>query len=210
MPVSADVTDGAAVEAAIAQVLERFGRVDLLVNNAGLIDAAEVPVWEADPDQWWQVVTSHIRGAQLMARAVVPGMLARGSGRIVNLVSGMGTRAEPQYSAYSIGKTGLMRLTETLATSLSGTGVCAFDVAPGLVDTPMTRSMPKWRDFSDWTPPSHVVALVGSIAAGRLDSWSGRFLRAGTDDPDVLGALTPEGAARQLRLRPYGDDDPLG
>ena len=210
LALAVDVTDVAAVEAAGERVLAEFSRIDLLINNAGLIDAAEVPVWEADPEQWWQVVSSHVRGAQLMARAVVPGMLARGSGRVINLVSSMGTRAEPQYSAYSIGKTGLMRLTETLAVSLAGSGVYAFDVAPGLVDTTMTRSMPKWRDFTDWTPPLLVVELVAAIAAGELDAWTGRFLRAGVDDLHTLRNLTPEGVARQLRLRPYGDTDPLG
>src|SRR4051812_19175503 len=89
LAVPADVTDRAAVEAAAAQVLEELGHIDLLVNNAGLMDAAEVPVWEADPDQWWAVVTSHVRGAQLLARAVVPGMVARGSGRVVSLASGL-------------------------------------------------------------------------------------------------------------------------
>jgi NAD(P)-dependent dehydrogenase (short-subunit alcohol dehydrogenase family) len=166
-------------------------------------------VWEADPDQWWDVVTSHIRGAQLMVRAVVPGMLARGHGRVVNLASGMGTRANRDYSAYSVAKTGLMRLTEALALSLQGSGLHAFDVAPGVVDTPMTRSMEMWRGFTGWTEPERVVELVSAIAAGEFDAWSGRFLYAGKDPIDVLRKLTPEGAARQLRLRPYGDDDPV-
>ena len=209
LAVAVDVTDAVAVDAAAKQVVAEFGRIDVLINGAGLIDAAEVPVWEADPEQWWQVVSSHIRGPQLMARAVVPVMIAQGSGRVINLVSSMGTRAEPQYSAYSIGKTGLMRLTETLAASLGGTGVYAFDVAPGLVDTPMTRSMPKWGDFTGWTPPSMVVELVVAIAAGQLDAWTGRFMRAGVDDLDTLRNLAPEGVARQLRLRSYGDTDPV-
>ena len=81
--------------------------------------------------------------------------------------------------------------------SLAGSGVCAFDVAPGLVDTEMTRSMPKWRDHTDWTPPSKVVELVAAIAAGDVDAWTGRFLRAGVDDVQTLPHLTPDSAARQ-------------
>jgi NAD(P)-dependent dehydrogenase (short-subunit alcohol dehydrogenase family) len=210
LAVAADVTDRAAVDAAVARVAGELGRVDLLVNNAGAIDAAEVPVWEADPDQWWDVVASHIRGAQLLVRAVVPGMLARGHGRIVNVASGMSTRANRDYSAYSVAKTGLMRLTEALDLSLQGSGVMAFDVAPGVVDTPMTRSMEMWRGFTDWTPPERVVEVVTAIAAGELDAWSGRFLRAGKDNLETLRSLTPQEAVRQLRLRPYGDADPLG
>ena len=210
LAVGADVTDPAAVDAAVARVADELGRVDLLVNNAGVIDAAEVPVWEADPDQWWDVVASHVRGAQLMVRAVVPGMLARGHGRVVNLASGMGVRANRDYSAYSVAKTGLMRLTEALDLALQGSGVHAFDVAPGVVDTPMTRSMEMWRGFTDWTAPERVVELVAAIAAGELDAWAGRFIRAGKDSVETLRSLTPQEAVRQLRLRPYGDDDPLG
>ncbi len=210
LAVAADVTDRLAVDAAVARVAGELGRVDLLVNNAGAIDAAEVPVWEADPDQWWDVVASHVRGAQLMVRAVVPGMLARGHGRVVNIASGMGVRANRDYSAYSVAKTGLMRLTEALDLSLQGSGVHAFDVAPGVVDTPMTRSMDMWRGFTDWTPSERVVELVVAIAAGELDAWAGRFVRAGKDDLETLRSVTPEDAARQLCLRPYGDGDPLG
>ena len=80
-----------------------------------MIDAAEEPLWEADPDQWWSVVESHVRGAFLLARAVVPWMVLRNRGRVVDLASGMGVRARPEYSAYSVAKTGLMRMTEALA-----------------------------------------------------------------------------------------------
>src|SRR4051812_35615552 len=101
LAVAADVTDRAAVDAAVARVHRELGPVDLLVNNAGLIDAAEVPLWVADPDQWWDVVETHVRGGFLLARAVVPAMVARDAGRIVNLASGTGLRAKPEYSAYS-------------------------------------------------------------------------------------------------------------
>jgi NAD(P)-dependent dehydrogenase (short-subunit alcohol dehydrogenase family) len=207
--VAADVTDRASVTAAVEKVVEELGQVDLLVNNAGLIDAAEEPLWETDPDQWWDVVSSHIRGSFLLCRTVVPWMVLRNRGRVVNIASGMGLRARPEYSAYSVAKTGLMRMTEALAGALEGTDVRAFDVAPGVVDTPMTRAMPMWRGFEDWTPPEQVVELIAAIAAGELDAWSGRFLRAGQDDLDMLRAATPGNAGRQLRLRPYGQDDPV-
>jgi NAD(P)-dependent dehydrogenase (short-subunit alcohol dehydrogenase family) len=209
LAVAADVTDRAVVEAAVAEVVAELGQVDLLVNNAGLIDAAEEPLWEADPDQWWDVVSSHIRGSFLLCRTVVPWMVLRNRGRIVNIASGMSVRARPEYSAYSVAKTGLMRLTEALAGALDGSEVRAFDLSPGVVDTAMTRSMAIWRGFEDWTPPERVVELVTAIAEGELDAWSGRLLRAGADDLETLRARTPEDAARQLRLRPYGDDDPL-
>jgi NAD(P)-dependent dehydrogenase (short-subunit alcohol dehydrogenase family) len=209
LAVAADVTDRASVESAVAEVVAELGQVDLLVNNAGLIDAAEEPLWEADPDQWWDVVSSHVRGAFLLCRVVVPWMVLRNHGRIVNIASGMSVRARPEYSAYSVAKTGLMRMTEALAGALEGTDVRAFDVSPGVVDTPMTRSMPMWRGFEDWTPPERVVEIVSAIASGELDAWSGRFLRAGADDLETMKGLAPDGAARQLRLMPYADTDPL-
>ncbi len=205
LAVPADVTDLAAVRAAVDRVTAELGPVDLLVNNAGLIDAAEVPVWEADPQQWWSVVESQLRGPFHLVQAVVPAMVARGSGRVVDLASGMSTRANPDYSAYSVGKAGQLRITESLAAS----GVLAFDVAPGVVDTPMTRSMAMWDGFADWTPASAVVELVAAVAEGRLDHWSGRFVRAGKDAVATLAATVPEGTQRQVRLLPYGDADPV-
>jgi 3-oxoacyl-[acyl-carrier protein] reductase len=116
----------------------------LLINNAGLIDEAEVPLREADPDQWWDVVSSHVKGGFLLCRAVVPWMVLRNRSRIVNLASGMSVRARPEYSAYSVAKTGHMRMTEALAQALEGSDVRVFDVSPGVVDTAMTRSMAMW------------------------------------------------------------------
>ena len=209
LAVAADVTDRAAVETAVARTLEEFGRVDLLVNNAGLMDPEEVPVWEADPDEWWSVVESHIRGGLLPVHAVVPGMVARQHGRVVSLASGLSTRGGRLYSAYSVGKTGLMRLTETLAAGLEGTGVYAFDVSPGVVRTAMSTSMSIHEGRTEWTDPADVVALVAAIAAGELDQWSGRFLHTGFDDLDTLRRTRPEGVGRQLRMIPYGESDPV-
>jgi NAD(P)-dependent dehydrogenase (short-subunit alcohol dehydrogenase family) len=209
LAVPCDVTDRASVEAAAARVTEELGNVDLLINNAGLLDAAEVPLWEADPDQWWDVVASHVKGAFLLCRAVVPWMLLRNSGRIVNIASGQSVRVNPVYSAYGVAKTGLVRITEALDAALEGSDVTAFDLAPGVVDTPMTRAMSLWEGKTDWTPPEDVVAFVAAIARGELDRWSGRLLRVGADDPGAVARMTPEDDARRLRLRPYGDGDPI-
>lgn len=210
LALAADVTDRVAVDAAVAEVVRELGPVGLLVNNAGLIDAAEVPLWEADPDQWWEVVESQVRGPFLLARAVLPGMVAVGSGRVVGLASGISTRANPHYSAYSAGKTAQMRITESIDLAGAPHGVRAFDLAPGVVDTAMTRAMPMHEGRTDWTRPEDVVDLVVAVAAGELDQWSGRFFRAGVDSLDTLRTTSPSGDGRKLRLVPYGDGDPLG
>ncbi|KRE60977.1 SDR family oxidoreductase [Nostocoides sp. Soil756] len=209
LALAADVTSRASVDDAVATALRQVGPVDVVVNAAGLVDRAEVPLWESAPEDWWEVVTSHVRGAQLVARAVLPGMVARGRGRLVNLASGMGTRAEPEYSAYSVGKAAQIRLTECLEASLEGSGVHAFNIAPGLVRTEMTAGMPRWDGHTNWTPPERVAELVLAVAGGGLDAWAGRFLRAGVDLPEAVAALTPSGPDRQLRMRSYGAEDPM-
>jgi NAD(P)-dependent dehydrogenase (short-subunit alcohol dehydrogenase family) len=137
-------------------------------------------------------------------------MLAAGGGRVVGLASGLGTRGSAEYSAYSAGKTAQMRITEAIDLAGAAHGVRAFDLAPGVVDTEMTRAMPIHAGRTEWTRPEDVVDLVVAIAAGELDAWSGRFFRAGADDLDTLRRTRPTGAGRQLRLLPYGDGDPVG
>lgn len=208
----ADVTDLAAVRAAVRSVEAALGPVDLLVNNAGLIEAEEVPVWEADPAQWRAVVETDLIGPFHCVRAVVPGMVARGAGRVVDINSGTGLRDTAVYSAYAAAKLGLVRLGGAVHAAGAAHGVLAFEVAPGVVRTDMTGGMRGHSDRTDWTPLAAVVDLVAAIARGELDAWSGRFLRAGTDDPAGLARRAAHGlpaTARTVGLLPYGADDPL-
>lgn len=213
--VPADVTDPDAVRAAVGTVERDVGPVDLLVNNAGRADAAEVPAWEADPADWWGVVETNLRGPMLACGVVLPGMVQRRRGRVININSGFGLSATPTYTAYSVSKAALTRLTDCLARSLAPHGVSVFDLSPGLVRTDMTTGMPMWADASAdwWTPADVVTRAVLLLASGRADSLSGRFLHASRDDFDQLIARAAEMAehdTRTLRLRPYGADDPLG
>jgi len=211
---SADVTVATEVNHAVAAVQSRLGPVDLLVNNAGRIEPEEVPFAEADLDAWWSVVETNLRGPAVVGRAVLPAMLARGAGRIVNVNSGFAYRPGDAYTAYAVSKAALARLTVMLAHQCRDRDVSVFDVSPGLVRTEMTTPMPMWAgvDESAWTPPQRMVDLVLAIASGGLDELSGRFLHAGRDDVDTLRAAAERirtRDARVLRLVPYGDDDPL-
>jgi 3-oxoacyl-[acyl-carrier protein] reductase len=210
--VTAELTEYAAVREAVAEVEASLGPVDLLVNNAGLIEAAEMPIWEADPEEWRRVLDADLLGPFHCVRAVVPGMVERGGGRVVDLNSGSGTRDMEVYSAYSVAKTGLFRIGGALHAAGHERGLRAFEVAPGVVDTAMTRKMAVHDDRTEWTDPQDVVDLVVAIAGGRLDAWSGRFLRAGPDDVAVLREASARGlpdGARTLRIRPWGHADPL-
>jgi NADP-dependent 3-hydroxy acid dehydrogenase YdfG len=207
----ADVTDLGSVRAAVAHVERELGPVDLLVNNAGAIEAVEVPIWTADPQEWWAVVESNLRGAFNGVRAVVPGMVARGGGRVVDVNSGSGTRDMEVYSAYNAAKTALFRIGGGLHAAGHGLGLRSFEISPGVVRTAMTRGMAVHTHRTDWTPSDRVVELVVAIARGDLDAWSGRFLRAGVDDLERLHQVAPHlgPTARTLAVVPYGPDDPL-
>jgi 3-oxoacyl-[acyl-carrier protein] reductase len=210
--VTADVTDFSAVQAMVAVAEEALGPLDLLVNNAGLIERDEVPVWEADPGQWRAVLEADLLGPFHCVRAAVPGMVARGAGRVIDLNSGAGTRDMAVYSAYSAAKTGLFRLGGGLHAAGHARGLRAFELAPGVVRTEMTGAMAMHTGRTEWTDPADVVALVVAIARGELDAWSGRFLRAGADGVATLRAVADRGLdpdARTLRVRPWGADDPL-
>ncbi|HET8600707.1 MAG TPA: SDR family oxidoreductase [Segeticoccus sp.] len=208
----ADVTAPDEVAALAEQVRAELGPVDLLVNNAGRIET-ETVLWETDPQLWWDVVQTNVRGPFLLTHAVVPSMIARGGGRVININTGSSTRDSADYTAYAASKSALARITG--GTHLAGfdRGIRAFDLAPGVVRTDMTASMPVHDDRTEWTDPEQVAELALALASGELDAWSGRMVRAGVDTVAELqrraAAGLPEGA-RTLRLRPWGADDPLG
>ncbi|AEG44100.1 SDR family NAD(P)-dependent oxidoreductase [Isoptericola variabilis] len=207
----ADVTNARAVAGAVARAEAELGSVDLLVNNAGRIDA-EVPLWEADADEWWQVLETNVRGPFLLARHVLPGMLARGGGRVVDLNSGSGSHDMTVASAYNLSKTALMRLGHHLHAAGHAHGLRVLEVAPGVVQTDMTGSMRMHADRSEWTPVERTVEVVTAFARGELDACSGWFVRVSDDTPESLRRLAGEATAaapRHLRVLPAGGTDPL-
>ncbi|MEU2201229.1 SDR family oxidoreductase [Isoptericola sp. NPDC019482] len=212
----ADVTDAAAVAVAVraaeaAPADGGLGGVDLLVNNAGRIDA-EVPLWEADPDEWWSVLETNVRGPFLLARHVVPGMLARGGGRVVDLASGASLHEMVASSAYNASKTALLRLGAGLHEAGYARGLRAFELSPGTVATEMTAGMPMHAGRTEWTPVERSVEMVVAIASGDLDACSGWFVRVTHDTPESLSRLAARAsapAARRLRVQPAAADDPL-
>jgi NAD(P)-dependent dehydrogenase (short-subunit alcohol dehydrogenase family) len=210
--VPADVTDDSQVRAAVSTIERDLGPVDLLVSNAGLRERSPAPAWEADADDWWRVVETNLRGPFLLARAVLPGMVARGAGRILNVGSGMGQHPNPDWSAYATSKAGLSRLTDSLDSALEDTGVTVVEMSPGLVRTDMTETMWGPADEQPWNDVRRFVEATVRFARGDLDALHGRFVHAARDDLDALLAATDrirDQDARTLRLGSYGSDDPL-
>jgi NAD(P)-dependent dehydrogenase (short-subunit alcohol dehydrogenase family) len=215
----ADATDRPAVERLVASVEHQFGRVDLLVNNAGAFCALGA-VAEVDPDGWWEEVTVNLRGPLLFTHAVLPGMIARQHGRIINLASNAGLRSLPTVSAYGVSKTALIRLTESVAIENEARHIAAFAIDPGTVRTSLSEYVSTAAEIGQrapmvqgWfqelfaagedTPVERSVALVLRLASGEADALSGCFLIV-EDDLDALIAQAEaiqEDDRLKLRLR---------
>lgn len=198
------------VREAVRRTTSELGAIDLLVANAGRFTAAGA-VWESDPDEWWADVTINLRGPQLALWAALPAMVARGQGRIVILGSGIGLEGMPYASGYSTSKAAVMRLAESVAGELTGTGVSVFVISPGLVKTDMTdfpepylAHYPDWQGIAETEgiPPERAAGLILELASGHCDAASGRYLRLVTDLARAASAAEGESAAGTLRLVP--------
>jgi NAD(P)-dependent dehydrogenase (short-subunit alcohol dehydrogenase family) len=220
VPAIADVSDRDAVRTGVEIVERELGPVDLLVNNAG-ISGPVAPFWEADPDDWWSAVEVNLRGAALCSSAVLSGMVARKSGRIVNMASNAGIYRWPYLSAYAVSKAAMIKLTENLAVETKKHGIKLFAIDPGMIRVGMTRAL-----LEQEIPPDHPAAIIASwfrqemaagrevplargaelvafLASGRADALSGCYLTV-YDDLEALVEQAPSirrGELYTLRLR---------
>ena len=164
------------------------------------IGGAQGASWEVDPADWWRVYETNVLGVHICCRAVIPGMLERGRGRIVITGSGAAYLPGMQSTAYAPSKAAVCRYGETLANELAGR-IPVFFFSPGLVKTEMTS------DFGDdlpWTPPELAPRLVHVLASGRADALAGRYIHAEHDDIEDLIRRADEIKERDLnaiRLR---------
>ena len=140
LAVSADLRDEAAVKAAFDQVLAEFGRVDILVNNAGF--AAHAELAEMSLDEWQKVLDGNLRPPFLCTRAVLPGMIERRGGSIINMGSQLGFLGAGGMSHYTVAKAGIHGLTKALARELAPHGIRVNAIAPGPVETANLRRSP--------------------------------------------------------------------
>ena len=195
----ADVSSPQAIEAAVAQAHRRFGRIDALVNNAGI--AVFKPMLETTLEEWQRVLTVNLTGPFLMTQAVAPIMRDQGSGAIVNIASISGLRASTMRVAYGTSKAGLAHLTKQQAVELSPYGIRVNAVAPGPVDTAMAKEVhtPEIRaDYHDHIPLNRygletelanaIVFLCGDQAGyitGQVLAVDGGFDAAGVGLPTL-------------------------
>jgi 2-dehydro-3-deoxy-L-rhamnonate dehydrogenase (NAD+) len=138
--VTVDVTQPVAVAAAMADLVSRFGQVDIMVNNAG-ITGPVVPVEHYELEDWMRVLALDLTAVFLCCRACVPHMKERGYGRIVNVASIGGKEPVPGICAYGAAKAGVIGFTKSIARELAGTGVLANCIAPAMVETDLLKQM---------------------------------------------------------------------
>ncbi|MCL7453926.1 MAG: SDR family NAD(P)-dependent oxidoreductase [Anaerolineae bacterium] len=161
---SVDAANAESVEGAVQSALERFGRIDVLANAVGGYRAGQ-PVHETSLDTWDFMLNLNARTAFVLSRAVVPHMLAQGSGKIVHVAARAALAGSAKAAAYSASKAATVRLMESLAAELRQANINVNCVLPGTIDTPQNReSMPK-ADHSRWVPPEAIADVILFLAS---------------------------------------------
>jgi NAD(P)-dependent dehydrogenase (short-subunit alcohol dehydrogenase family) len=179
-----DVLDKRAVDESVKAGLEAFGHVDILVNNAGV--NVRKPVLELTPEEWDLVIDTNLKGYFLMAQAVVPSMLARGSGKVINMASILGTVALPTQLAYASSKGGVIQMTKVMALEWAKQGVQVNAIGPTYFETPLVaqlRNDPERFNFivdrtpmGRWGQPEELAGIVIFLASRASDFITGQTI----------------------------------
>jgi len=208
----ADVNSQADWERVVRETESKLGPVTLLVANAALSDPAG-PVYEADPDVWQKTLDTNVMGSMRGARAVLPGMVARGKGRMIIISTSSALAATPYTSPYRVSKAALLRLAEILALEVKDHGISVFSIHPGVINSTILDSAARTDEGRRWVP--HFAAMVESgraftgtdqcaeccvfLASGAADGLSGRYVSA-TEDYRVLAARADEIREKDLQV----------
>lgn len=194
LAIATDVSDAAEVDHLLVLILRAFGKIDILVNNAAIIHPLG-KVWQTSPLAWSKLIAINLIGPYLCARAVLPHMLDRGSGRIINISSQVAETDLVGASAYNASKAALERLSGTLAAEVEGSGLVVTVLRPGIANTPMQaeiRQTPahifprvaEWQAFYDrgqLRPPTEPAQALLWLASDFAKNSNGQLFKI--DDP---------------------------
>lgn len=160
LAIEADVRDPAAMATAVQRTVQRFGRLDLAVNNAGITGPAGTPLQDLDLETWREVIDTDITGVFISMKYEVPAMLAHGGGAIVNLSSANGMVGLAGMAAYTTAKHAVIGLTRSAALELATSGIRVCAVAPGYVATP--RILASGQQVTDWMASAHPMQRLAT------------------------------------------------
>ena len=164
-PVAVDISERSSVERMVEQVLDRAGRIDVLVNNAG-IGGRAAPLWEQTDQDWNQVLAVNLTGVFYCCRAVIGHMRSRRYGRIVNIASVAGKEGNPNMTAYSASKAGVIAFTKSLAKEVATDGVCVNAVSPAVIRTRILDQLtPAQVDYMVERIPMRRTGTAEEVAA---------------------------------------------
>jgi NAD(P)-dependent dehydrogenase (short-subunit alcohol dehydrogenase family) len=156
---TADVTDPAQVSRLVDQVVSASGRLDALVNIVRAY-AGGVPLWDVDPDLFDRMLALNLKSGYILARAVVPVMLQKKSGAIVDVVAKAAVDHAAGASAYAASKAGALAMMDSLAADVKGTGVRVNSVLPSIIDTEVNRRAMPNADFTKWPKPEEIAKVI--------------------------------------------------
>jgi NAD(P)-dependent dehydrogenase (short-subunit alcohol dehydrogenase family) len=173
----ADVTDEADVQRVVDEAIRTHGRIDALINLVG--GFAMGRVMETDAALWQRMLTMNVTAAFLLSKAVLPHMVARGTGRIVHVVAWAAVEPFPGAAAYIVSKASLLALIKVLALELSGSGVTINGVLPNTIDTPANRANMPQTDPSTWTKTESIADTLLFLASEEARQISGAAIPIG-------------------------------
>lgn len=186
--VKADVSNLRDIEKVVDRTIKHFGKIDILMNNAAIIGPVS-PLFMIDQEEWDEVMDINLRGPYLLAKAVVPYMIKQGSGKIINVTSGLGEIVMPTFAAYSVTKAGLIHLTKIMAEELEYHNIQVNGLDPGVMDTKMQEEIRNlgpeilgeeiyyeflsMKERGILKPPEKAARLAVFLASGESDSITG-------------------------------------
>ena len=174
-PIRLDILDAKSIERAAQETTEAFGKLDILINNAGAMEEFK-PTLDSDPEQWWQTWTVNIRGTYLLTRALLP-LILKGDGKQIIILTSTGAfLPAPGGSAYQISKLALLRYADYLNIEYGAQGVVAYGVHPGAIPTEIGLTLPSFLHYKLTDTPALAADTIVYLVSERREWLRGRYI----------------------------------